>query len=396
MKASGNKNWLVQWRQEFICAVQQGDVDFATLCRCFRFSRQTGYKFWRRYQAEGEPGLQSRSRAPHHHGRSRLAHWRQRVRQLRLQHRAWGAKKIHAALPARARPAISTVGRWLRQLGLSARRRPRPRRGPVQPLPPLTVARRSNQVWTVDFKGSFCTAEGTRLHPLTVRDLFSRYVLCVRAWPYQREEPVRHLFAKLFRHYGQPSIIRCDHGVPWSSTGPLGLSRLSVWWWRLGIRVEFTAKGHPEQNAAHEQHHRVLKADTLRPPAPTPTAQQQRFQRWRYYYNYQRPHEALKQKTPASRYRPRRKGLTPVPVLPRYDRAVAVRRVHPNGEIVWEGRRRFIGDALAGQHVGLVELAKGIWSVRFLDLELGHLHRADPGAMRPAFHSRFQKLSTMQ
>jgi transposase InsO family protein len=392
MKASGDNDWLVRWRHDFVRAVQRGEADFATLCRRFRFSRQPGYKFWRRYLAEGDNGLRSRSRAPHQHGRRRPAHWLQQVRELRHQHRTWGAKKIHAALPVRARPAIATVGRWLQQSGLSVRRRPRPRRGPAQPLPPLTVARRSNQVWTVDFKGSFCTADGTRLHPLTVRDLFSRYVLCVRAWPYQREEPVRHLFLRLFRRYGRPRIIRCDHGVPWSSTGPLGLSRLSVWWWSLGVRVEFTAKGHPEQNAAHEQHHRVLKAETLRPPAPTPQAQQQRFQRWRHYYNHQRPHEALQQRTPARRYRPRRKGVKPAPEQPCYGRAVAVRKVHPNGEIVWEGRRRFIGDALAGQRVGLFTFIQGIWSVRFLDLELGHLHRTDPGAMRPAFHARPPKV----
>jgi hypothetical protein len=165
-------------------------------------------------------------------------------------------------------------------------------------------------------------------------------------------------------------------------------SRLSVWWWRLGIRVEFTAKGHPEQNAAHEQHHRVLKADTTRPPASTPSAQQQRFQRWRHYYNHQRPHEALGQKPPASRYRPAVNSLAKVPGSPRYGRALAVRRVHPNGEIVWEGRRRFIGDALAGEQVGLFKLTEALWSVRFLHLELGHLHRADPGAMRSAFYTR--------
>jgi hypothetical protein len=172
--------------------------------------------------------------------------------------------------------------------------------------------------------------------------------------------------------------------VPWASTGPLGLASLAVWWWRLGIRVEFTAKGHPEQNAAHEQHHRILKADTARPPAPTAVAQQQRFQRWRHYYNQRRPHEALGQRPPASCYHPRPQTKAVTTPLPRYGRTATVRRVHPNGEIVWEGRRRFIGDALAGQPVGLYRLAEGVWSVRFLHLELGHLHRADPGAMRPA------------
>jgi hypothetical protein len=239
----------------------------------------------------------------------------------------------------------------------------------------------------VDFKGSFCTQDRRRLHPLTVRDLFSRYVLCVRAWPYQRQEPVRRLFARLFKRYGRPKVIRCDHGVPWASSGPLGLSGLSVWWWRLGIRVEFTAKGRPQQNAAHEQHHRVLKADTAQPPASTPKAQQQRFDRWRHYYNRQRPHEALGQRTPASRYRPMPATASSPARSVGYPRTVAVRRVHPNGEIVWEHRRRFIGDALAGQQVGLFAIARGVWSVRFLHLELGHLHRTDPGAMRPAFYS---------
>lgn len=384
MKASED----IRWRLEFVHEAQKGEVSFAALCQQFGVSRQTGYKYWQRYQAAGQVGLRSHSRAPHYHGRSRAAHWRQAVRQLRLQHPRWGPKKIRAALPTRARPAVATVGRWLQQMGLIGVIQVRRRAGPKHCSPPLTGARCSNHVWTVDFKGSFRTTDGACLHPLTVRDLFSRYVLCVRAWPYQREESVRGLFIRLFRRYGRPKVIRCDHGVPWASVGPLGLSRLSVWWWRLGIRVEFTAKGRPGQNAAHEQHHRILKADTLGPPAPNLISQQQRFQRWRHYYNHRRPHEALAQKPPASRYRPMKKAPPATLVAPHYKRAKAVRRVHPNGEIVWEGRRRFIGEAVAGEQLGLFELADGLWSVRFLHLELGHLYRSDPGALRPTFLAR--------
>jgi transposase InsO family protein len=380
---------------EFIGAVQAGSLPFATVCRQFHLHRSTGYRYWRRFQQHGPAGLAPRSRAPLCHGRARSAHWRVRLRELRQQHPHWGPKKLQTLLPPRTRPSVATLGRWLRQLGLSGRRRARPRRGPLLPAPPLTVPRRSNDVWTVDFKGSFLTGDGSRVHPLTVRDLFSRYVLCVRAWPHQRQEPVRRVFARLFARHGRPQVIRCDHGVPWASSGPLGLSGLSVWWWRLGIRVEFTGKGRPDQNAAHEQHHRVLKAETALPPAARPQGQQRRFDRWRSDYNHRRPHEALGQRAPARKYRPRPGSPVCLAAEPSYRAAEAVRRVHPNGEIVWEGRRRFVGDALAGQPVGLYRLSQGVWSVRFLHLELGHLHRTDAGAMRPARVRQPPKVSPM-
>jgi putative transposase len=381
----------VERRREFVLAVSAQTQSMAALCRAFQISRPTGYTYWRRFQAQGLTGLQARSRSPHRHGRARPSHWRGKLRELRRQHPNWGPKKLHRFLPPRGRPSIATLGRWLRELGLTIRRRSHPRRGPRPALAPLTVPHQSNHVWTVDFKGSFRTGDGVRLHPLTVRDLFSRYVLCVRAWPHQRTVSVQRVFMGLFRRFGQPRIIRCDHGVPWASSGPLGLSSLAVWWWRLGIRVELTAKGHPEQNAAHEQHHRILKADTTCPPAHTTGAQQQRFQRWRYDYNHRRPHEALGQQTPARRYRPGPPSKITMRAQRRHGRAAATRRVHPNGEIVWEGRRRFIGEALAGQVVGLYPVGAGVWSVQFEHLELGHLLRTDPGAMRPARYTSYPK-----
>src|SRR6185503_9467485 len=142
-----------------------------------------------------------------------------------------------------------------------------------------------------------------RVEPLTVRDLFSRNVLSIRLLPDQRWEPVRRIFLRLFRKYGYPSVIRMDNGSPFGSTGPAGLSRLSAWWTALGIRVEFIAPGHPEQNGAHEQMHRILKAETTRPPSRHARAQQRRTDRWVSLYNGLRPHEALDQRTPAEVYR---------------------------------------------------------------------------------------------
>src|SRR5206468_4471149 len=161
-------------------------------------------------------------------------------------------------------PSVRTVANWLRRLKLSPVRRSSPK-GPRLSPPGLTVARRSNQVWTVDFKGWFRTADGQRVEPLTVRDLFSRYLLSVRLLPAQSWRQARRVFLRLFREKGYPSVIRVDNGGPFGSKGPVGLSRLSAWWTVLGIRVEFIRPGHPEQNGAHEQMHRVLKAETTRP-----------------------------------------------------------------------------------------------------------------------------------
>src|SRR6185436_5218947 len=206
-------------------------------------------------------------------------------------------------------------------------------------------------VWTVDFKGWFRTQDGGRVEPLTVRDLFSRYLLTIRLLPDQRWEPVQRIFLRLFRQYGYPSVIRMDNGQPFGSSGALGLSRLSAWWTALGIRVEFIAPGHPEQNGGHEQMHRVLKAETTRPASRHPRAQQRRTDRWVWAYNQIRPHEALGQKLPAQLYRGRPTRTRQVAL--KYPAGWDVRRVRSNGQIKWRGRKRFIGEAFVGYPIGL-------------------------------------------
>lgn len=187
-------------------------------------------------------------------------------------------------LAGAALPCERTLARWVKRLGPVRRSRRRPRPAGVKRHPHLTAARRANAVWTVDFKGWFRTGDGTRVEPLTVRDLFSRYALAVRLLPNQRWQPVQAIFHALFQRHGLPTVIRVDNGGPFASTGPAGLSRLSVWWRRLGIRVEFTRPGCPQDNGAHEQFHRVLKRATCQPPARTPQGQQQRTSVWRVYF----------------------------------------------------------------------------------------------------------------
>jgi len=281
------------------------------------------------------------------------------------------------------------------------------------PHPGLTVPTRPNQVWTVDFKGWFRTVDGMRQEPLTVRDLFSRYGLCLRLLPNQDDRPVRRAMQRLFRARGLPEAIRVDNGSPFGGKGALGLSRLSVWWLRLGIRVEFTRRARPGDNAAHEQFHGCYQREVVATGAAHRRAMQRRSTRWLAHYNEQRPHEALGQRTPAEVYRPSRRAypeaLAPLKYPRRWPVAFAmpksitlgtgvpsltvtrmfeglreVRRVRNRGHIRWRGRLRFIGRAFVGQTLGLRDSGLHHWEV-FLGRQLiGHLHAYDAGGLPPA------------
>lgn len=356
------------------------------LCRLFNISRRTGYKWRRRFEAEGVRGLRERSHRPHRLPQQLSPRWLAQVRQLHRRHRSWGSRKLGAALrrqnPRQRVPAARTIDYWLGSLGLKRRRACRSRRGPELPRRVLSLARRSNQVWTVDFKGWFRTGDGKRAEPLTVRDLFSRYLLEVRVLADQQWEPVRRVFLRLFHRYGYPAVIRVDNGSPFGSTGPAGLAKLSAWWAALGIRVEFIAPAHPEQNAGHEQMHGVLKAEITRPASKNRRAQQRRTDRWVKIYNEIRPHEALKQRTPAMVYRPRPGEERKATLV--YPSHWAVRQVRSNGQIKWQGRKRSVGEAFTGYPVGLKSKGGGVWAVYFGRLLIGELWASDGGGIRPA------------
>lgn len=376
-------------RLEFVKLALKAQESMAQLCRRFGISRKRGYKWKVRFEQEGQRGLRDRSRRPHRSPRQLTMEWIRRIRQLRRRHRSWGSKKLRAGLCREHRgqkvPSVRTVANWLSRMKLSRRPRRSPR-GPRLSRPGLTVAGRSNQVWTVDFKGWFRTQDGQRVEPLTVRDLFSRYLLSIRLLKRQNWRPVRGIFMRLFQENGYPDIIRVDNGQPFGSTGALGLSRLSAWWTALGIGVEFIAPGHPEQNGGHEQMHRVLKAETTRPASRHLRAQQRRTDRWAGTYNRIRPHEALGQRVPAEVYRRRPTRARKVEL--RYPGRWEVRRVRSNGEIKWRGRKRFVGEAFAGYPIGLKLEAHGRYAVGFAGLLIGELWDSDGGGMRPAQYAR--------
>jgi transposase InsO family protein len=378
---------LLEARQHFVQAALRGPRSVAELCREAGISRKTGFKWLNRFRHLGGPGLCELSRRPRHSPKRTAQHWLSAIVQLRRQHPHWGGKKIFAKLrrqhPRARLPKVRTITKWLQQLKLVRRRRTWARRGPLLPRPALTTAQAPNEVWTVDFKGWFRTRDGQKVNPLTVRDLFSRYLLGIELLPISHE-PVCRYFQRLFARAGQPKIIRVDHGSPFAGDGALDLSRLSAWWLRLGIQVEFTARAQPQDNAAHEQMHRVYKAELASPPAATPRAQQWRSTRWVTYYNEQRPHEALDQLVPAALYKKsRRKYRGPLPALT-YPRGVCSRLVTRRGYIRWRGRLRSIGRAFGSQYVGIKPITEGVHEVYFGRQLIGLLVDTDLGGLRPA------------
>jgi putative transposase len=375
-------------RLRLIAVLLQGEKSVTHWCRIFGISRKTAYKWKARFLRDGRRAMKDRSRKPHRMPRRLGNKWLKRIRLMHQKHPTWGPKKVEAWMTQRGwhPPCPRTIARWRKRLGLSLPGRRRPRKACVRLYPKLTVASRPNQVWTVDFKGWFRTGDGHRVEPLTVRDLFSRYALLVGPLPDQRWTRVKAAFTRLFRQRGLPEVIRTDNGAPFASTGPAGLSRLSVWWVRLGIRVELTRPAHPEDNGSHEQFHRVMKRDTAEPPARTFRGQGNRTTVWLYGYNHLRPHEALGQKTPAQLYRrSRRKLPATLPPL-QHPASYRVRQIRSNGQIRWQGRKRFIGEAFVRQSVGLKQLRRGVHAVYFAGLLIGHLHDEDTGGMRPAHY----------
>jgi transposase InsO family protein len=224
----------------------------------------------------------------------------------------------------------------------------------------------ANEVWTSDYKGQFRTGDGHLCYPLTVADSFSRFVLVIHGFPSVAGDLAWSAYERAFRCYGLPQVMRTDNGSPFASSQAIaGLSRLSVRWLKLGIRVERTEPAHPEQNGQHEQMHRVLKAETTRPPAADNSRQQERFDHFRREYNEDRPHEALGQRLPQELYQPSPRPYPERPAKLEYPGHYEVRYVHRGGEIQWQGRYLFLSQALSGERVGLEEYDDGLWAVYF-------------------------------
>jgi putative transposase len=368
----------------------KGERVMVDLCREFGVSRKTAYKWVTRYRDSGPAGLADKSRAPLTHPARLKTVVVDTVLEARRVHPHWGARKILAWLrrkhPQFESPAASTVSAIFAKYGLSRTRQARRRTPPY--TDPFSDASVPNQLWCADFKGDFRTGDGRRCYPLTLTDACSRMLLRCTALPSTKVVGVRPIFEAAFRELGVPERIRTDNGTPFASRGAGGLSPLSIWWVKLGIRHERIQPGHPEQNGRHERMHRTLKQETLRPPAETFRRQQARFDEFRREYNEERPHESLGDRPPSSLYISSTRALPRRLEAPTYPGTFQKRKVAASGRIRWNGTVVTINHALEGEWIG-IERRDGIHQVYFADVSLGFIDDAKPelGLIRPPVSS---------
>jgi putative transposase len=360
-------------RVRFIARLLDGEK-MAVLCDEFGISRKTGYKIYQRYKDIGTRGLSDRSRRPHRHANQLPMPVEKAIVRLKKEYPSWGAPKIRERLKQRLPevvcPAISTVHAVLDRHGWVRRRRRRVRprlTGTTlsQPLAP-------NGLWCADYKGEFLLANHRYCYPLTITDFASRYLIACEALSTTQERYAFGVFERAFQDFGLPQAMRTDNGVPFASAHALySLSKLAVWWLRLGIQLERITPGHPEQNGRHERMHLTLKTEATIPASANVLQQQGRFDTFVHRFNHDRPHQALDMCTPASRYAPSTRPYQGLEELdyPFHDWTAVITTC---GRICYQRRKINVSQVFAGQKVGVKQVDEHIWLVTFMHYDLGY------------------------
>jgi len=365
---------VMEERLRFVARLLEGE-EMSFLCREFGISRKTGYKIYERYKDCGMEALSDRSRRPFRYGNQLPFQVEAAIVQLKKEKPHWGAPKLRELLfrkfPSDVKvPAVSTIHAVLDRHNLV-----QPRKGPRHRAQgtALSTGQNPNDLWCVDFKGEFKLGDGRYCYPLTVTDHASRYLLMCEALESVREETAFTAFESLFQERGLPGAIRSDNGVPFASPHALfALSKLSVWWLRLGIAIERIKPGKPQQNGRHERMHLTLKKEATRPAKPNFLQQQARFDDFVQEFNEERPHEALAMKMPAEIYQPSTRTYTGLAELkyPFHDRTVLVTSC---GRVCLHRKKINVSTVFSGQTLGIKEVEENTWLLSFMDYDLGYI-----------------------
>jgi putative transposase len=358
---------------EFVERAMKPGARMTVLCREYGISRETGYKWLKRYKREGADGLEERSRRPHLSPVATAEEVVAEILALRDRYPRRGPKKLVPQLRAKlgdATPSVATVARVLTRFGMVRRKSRFGRVVSIIDSKPDVRAAAPNELWTVDFKGWWRSKDGERCEPLTVRDAFSRFVLGITVMASTSMSEARRVFEGLFKKHGIPAAIQVDNGTPFINVQARGgLTRLSAWWISLGIRVVRSRPGCPQDNGGHERMHRDMKADLQAYPAGSRIAEQRACDRWRLEFNRVRPHEALGGKTPAEFYKPSGRRAAKTKFL--YPPDWLVRAVAVGGAINIGGIQLQAGLGLAGERVALQPLGGTRYRMWFRDVDLG-------------------------
>lgn len=367
---------VVDARRAFVLDLFTSAEPLAVVARRHGISRPVAYKWRDRFLELGKPGLLDRSRAPRRHPNETPEAVVDLIVELRVKHPRWGAAKLRALLqeryPGLHVPSTSVVHRIIKKAGLVIPKKRRSRDGCTPPPSHLGPQDLPNQSWSMDYKGDFPLRGGGRCYPFTLMDAASRYLLACRACPSTSSVHVRRALASAFSKHGLPEAIRSDNGSPFASSSFTGLTELSVWLIELGIRLDRTQPGHPQQNGRLERYHRTIKAAACSPPSSSMAGQQRRFDTHRREYNEVRPHASLGQSPPARSYKPSPRRLPKRTRRPDYS-GLEVRRVTAGGQVTFRGWRLPLGAVLAGKDVCFVPQEGDTWEVRFHERPLGWL-----------------------
>lgn len=361
-------------RMRFVVRLLEGE-EMSLMCREFGISRKTGYKIFERYKECGMEALTDRSRRPFRYGNQLPFQVETAIVQLKQEKPHWGARKLRELLvrkfPSGVRtPAVSTIHAVLDRHGLVQPMNPRRNRAHGTPL---STGKHPNDLWCADYKGEFLLGNKRYCYPLTVTDHASRFLLLCEAMESTREQPTIMGFERLFKERGLPNAIRTDNGVPFASPNALfNLSKLSVWWLRLGISIERIKPGHPQQNGRHERMHLTLKKETTRPAKANSLQQQARFDEFVDEFNLERPHEALQMRRPDDVYTAAQRpyGVLPELTYPFHDRSLVVTSC---GRVCLHNKKVNISQVFEGQTLGLKEVDENTWLVSFMDFDLGYV-----------------------